>query len=68
MDATRRARHAMAWLWSRVAQRKHGHIHSVTYCGHTKLVFLWPPILFGFLFPRLLAWGADAEFELKSSA
>src|SRR5438876_7267948 len=32
-------------------------LHSVTYTGHTKLIFLWPVILLGYLFVPLSNWG-----------
>src|SRR5437868_10872193 len=34
-------------------------VHSVTYTGHTKLIFLWPMILLGFLFVPLAKWNAN---------
>lgn len=30
--------------------------HSVTYCGHTKIIFLWPIIAMGYLFWPLQTW------------
>jgi len=47
----------------RTAPRRDKGPHSISYCGHTKLIFLWPLILMGYLFRPLADWGANPEMS-----
>lgn len=37
------------------------HVHTVTYCGHTKLIFLWPIIALGYVLWPIAGWGGNSE-------